>query len=136
MKYRLGISILFLQILLGCEFYDFRLIVVNKSACSISVDHLDSSQEPNANELNSAYHYIEMQIDTNSERRMRVDGRDGWSNSIRSNKNGKLNLIVFRTDSIKKYKSIEALLNKKMYTIYSFSLDQLEFQNWKVEINE
>ena len=117
----------------SCDFVDSRLSVENRTAYSICVQdvadtHLLSS------DFNASAYYLERQIKPGDCQSLITVGRDGWIQTIENSLNHKLNLVIFNSDTVKKYNSIDELIARDLYVIMSFSKEKLEEAKWNVVI--
>lgn len=136
MKKILQIALLIaLQVFYGCDYYDHRLVVINKSEHPISAEDFRNLY-PRAEDFNSADYYIETEILPNAKGNLMKSGRNAWQASVESNSNKKLNLFVFNTDTLRKYNDMDYVLDNKLYSVYSFTLEELENMNWEVTVSK
>jgi hypothetical protein len=127
--------LLVLQFFYGCDYYDFRLVVINKLEHPISVQDFRNLY-PHTEDFNSVDYYIQTEILPNARENLMKSGRNAWRESVGNNSNKNLNLFVFNTDTLRKYNSIGYLLENQLYTVYSFSLEELEDMKWEVKIEK
>ena len=118
----------------SCDFYDYRLTIINNTGSSICVETFHNA-EPVSDELNQTEYYLSDEITSNTNRKLMETGRNGWEDRIDKSPNKKLNLVVFKIDSIKKYGNINYLLENKIYDLYTFSKKELEEKKWKISID-
>jgi hypothetical protein len=57
---------------------------------------------------------------------------DAYSWEIKKSVNKKLNLFFFNVDTLLKYNDLNYVYTKKLYTLYSFSEEELDSMNWIV----
>jgi hypothetical protein len=119
----------------GCDYYDFKLTVVNNSGTSISVQSVQDTLL-RIEAFNDDSYYLAAKIPTGTSRKLMKGGKNSWSGGIEYSTNKKLNLIVFKTDSLAKYKSVIYMLENKMFQQYSFSKTQLDEMEWKIEVKD
>lgn len=125
--------ILLVLFLNGCDYYDRRLEIVNRSKNEIAVEnYLDTV--PNFPSLGKTEFYLEHRILLGGSAKLTAIGKNGWPFSIIKSKNKKLNLVVYNVDSLRKYQSIDTLIKKQIYTRYEFSEDEMKDKKWKVVI--
>jgi hypothetical protein len=117
----------------SCDFYDGRLIVVNESGKSICVETINN-EYPGVSKFNQVQYYLEGSIPSGTERKLIETGTNGWEESIRENRNGKLNLVVFPLDTLQKYKDLGYLFDHGLYTYYSYTLKELNNLEWKIKV--
>ncbi|TXE04779.1 hypothetical protein [Algoriphagus aquimarinus] len=120
--------------LLSCDYYDGRLEVINNRNYTIAVEtFLDSI--PIHSEIKPEPYYISNQILPNeSIRLIELGSTRGWSSRINRSYNHKLNLFVFKIDSLRIY-GIDSLLTMGLYDKYILSEIELDKRNWKVVVN-
>jgi len=128
-------SLFFLLLLFlnACDYYDYRLVIVNETNGMI-VAETDTDTLPKLPRINKTEFYLDRGINPQEQSRLMKGGKNGWPFAIKRSKNNKLNLFVYNIDSLKKYKSIDSLVAKKKYSRYEFSEDELEANDWKVVI--
>jgi hypothetical protein len=124
---------LFLVALSGCDYYDSRLEIENKTGSAIAVEIYEDTVA-NVEESNRADFYLQNQIAPNGAKRLTKNGKNGWPFVIVRSKNKRLNVGVYNVDSLKKYRDMEHLINNKMYKWYEFTEAQLQAQNWKISV--
>lgn len=133
MKRKTIYYLFFALILSGCDYYDERLEIQNNTSHEIAVEtFLDSI--PTLSELNKTEYYLHNSISPNeTERLIEMGSTKGWIFRIEKNKNNRLNLLVFQSDSLKNY-GIDSLITLGIYDKYIFSKEELDKMNWKVVI--
>ena len=62
-----------------------------------------------------------------------IIGYRGWSHVIRRSVNNKLNVFIFSTDTLKKYGCFEPIIERRLYTRYSFTEEELDAMGWVIE---
>jgi len=128
------IIILLVFFLNGCDYYDHRLEIINKSENEIVVEnYLDTV--PNFPSLGKTEFYLDHRIIQGDSAKLTAIGKKGWPFNIIKSKNKKLNLVVYNIDSLRKYQSIDTLIRRQIYTRYEFSEDEMKDKDWKVVIN-
>jgi hypothetical protein len=118
----------------SCDYYDSRLVIVNRCKCDVSILTFKDTI-PDFEFVNHTDFYLSHKIDAESSMSQIEPGKNGWSTLIHLSRNKKLNLFVVRTDSIKKYGSIKLLLEERRYNLYKVTAEELEANNWKVEVD-
>jgi len=120
-------------LLLSCDYYDGRLEVINNGNHAIAVEtFLDSI--PIHSEIKQDHYYVSNQILPNESKRLiELGSTRGWSSRINRSYNHKLNLFVFKIDSLKTY-GIDSLLRMGHYDKYMLSEGEMDKRNWKVVV--
>ncbi|WP_192349071.1 hypothetical protein [Algoriphagus sp. Y33] len=133
MELKILYGLIFTIILSGCDYYDERLQVENKSPNEVAVEiFLDSV--PTLSELNKTEYYIQNSIEPDeSKRLMEMGSTRGWSFRIKKSNNDRLNLFVFQVDSLKIY-GVDSLISMGVYDKYILSEMYLNEENWIVVI--
>jgi hypothetical protein len=119
----------------GCDYYDYRLKVINKTNNVIAIEtYLDTL--PDFPNLNHAEYYFRNRLEPKDSIELVKSGKNGWLFFIEESRNKKLNLIVYNIDSLRKYESIDTLIKKRIYRCYEFSEKELQEKNWKIVIGK
>lgn len=131
-NYSLAITLLTLT---GCvtDYYDHRLVILNNTGKSIIVETYPENL-PDVEQTNNTEYYLQREIEPGAKSDLEQNGKNGWPNFITNSKNKRLNLVVYSWDSLLKYKSIDSLISKRIYTSYHLSQDTLTKLNWVVNI--
>ena len=131
---KLYFLVIFVNIFISCDYTDNRLKIKNASKKRIVVEtYMDSV--PNFSETNNTEYYLRNIINVGQEVNLiRFGSKNGWPLKIMRSKNAKLNLIVYQVDSLMKYKEIDSLIIKKIYSRYEYTSVELEKVAWKVEV--
>jgi len=121
-------------LLLSCDYYDGRLEVINNGNHTIVVEtFLDSI--PIHSDIKQEAYYISNQIFPNESKRLiELGSTRGWSSRIKRSYNQKLNLFVFKIDSLKIY-GIDSLIRMGLYDKYILSELELDKRKWKVVVD-
>lgn len=121
-----------LLLMTSCRQFDTRLKIVNNSLENLNVDWgIDTI--PTYPSINNTEFYLSNPILPYDTLRAVEDAQDGWERYLKNSKSGKLNLFIYRTDTIKKY-GINRVLTNKMYKRIILSKDKLEKLGWVVII--
>ncbi|MDR7130951.1 hypothetical protein J2X69_003310 [Algoriphagus sp. 4150] len=133
MKLKILYGLIFTIILSGCDYYDGRLEVENKSPHEVAVEtFLDSV--PTLSELNKTEYYIQNSIKPDESKRLiEMGSTREWSFRIKKTNNNRLNLFVFQIDSLKMY-GVDSLISLGIYDRYILSEKYLNNENWKVVV--
>lgn len=133
MRRTLAIVIVFFS---SCDVHDDRLQVVNMSGQEIALQ-TEKDTIPKYPNVNKSAYYLGERLLPGESVKLKYEGmRNGWSFFIKESVNKRLNLFVYDIDSLKKYRSIDTLTKRHLYTRYSFSEGELENKNWRVLIND
>jgi len=115
----------------GCDYYDYRLKVVNKTDNVIAIEtYLDTL--PDFPSLNHTEYYFRNRLEPKDSIELVKSGKNGWLFFIEDSRNKKLNLVVYNIDSLRKCASIDTLIRKRRYGCYEFSEKELQEKNWRV----
>ena len=116
----------------GCDYYDGRLEIHNKSTDIVAIEtFLDSI--PALLEVGKTEYYLSHPIYPGESENPLEMGTNGWLFRIKNSKNNRLNLFVFQIDSLKLY-GIDSLISRGIYKKYIFSEEELNDSDWKVII--
>lgn len=126
----------FATVFISCDVHDDRLNVINLSARRIALStELDTV--PEYPSVNKTAYYLGAGLDPLDSTRLLYEGeRKGWSLFIDKSVNKKLNLIAYSVDSLNKYRSIDTLIRRHIYTLHTFSEKELEENSWRVFVND
>ncbi|SFQ83397.1 hypothetical protein [Hymenobacter arizonensis] len=119
--------------LLGCDYYDGRLKIVNKTPQVLAAEVCPDTL-PRSSCFNHPAFYQQARIRPDSTYSPLMPEANGWEKAIFRSQNNQLNLFVFRLDSLDKYQSIDTLIARKMYRRLSRSKQQLINDNWRITI--
>jgi len=128
------LQILALLFLSSCiyESFDSRLKIVNQTTGDFSLDYSISDTIPEYPSLSKTAYYLSDTVGRKDTMSLdEADGKD-WPFAIDGSKTKKLNLFIYSLDSIKKYKEIDTLINRKIYKRLEYSKEELEKSNWIV----
>jgi len=117
-----------------CDPVDMSLSVYNDSDQALSVEVFDNARL-DYNDFNPVVHYIESSIRPHSTRNLIEMGKDAWKDRLEHSSSGQLYIVVFSTDTLKKYEDISALLVKGSYRVFPVSKSYLDKKKWTVEIS-
>jgi len=123
----------------SCDYYNYKLSVINKSGKEISVLESNDIEAPSANYV--AYYLADwVAIKPDSSRTITKPGKeDAWHNYIQEGHDKKLYLYIFETNTLKEYKnnSIQELVRiKKYFKSYAYSESDLDKINWTVTVTK
>jgi len=124
------VNILYLVLLCSCEYYDDRLQIVNRTGEEIAIETY-SDTIPEFPSVGKTEFYWSTRILPDDTMKLTKHGKNGWEFAISKNRNKKLNLVVYRIDSLLRYKSIDTL-KKRIYKRYELSKNELNDNNWRV----
>jgi len=114
----------------GCRLYDNRLVVVNQTNHSIAVSqYMDSI--PDLTRTSHKVRQLQDQLPPNQSGSMMQHGMN-WPSYVKNSRDGKLHLVVFALDSLKKYDTIEDLIVHRAYRVYRFDKKYLVDNKWMV----
>lgn len=128
---KIAIIILFLVLLNACDYYDNRLRVINHTNGDITVETY-SDTVPEFPSINKTAFYLSKIAAPEDTLNITEIGTNGWPFAIARSKNKRLNLIVYSVDSLRKYQSIDTLINRHIYDRYEFSENELNDKNWTI----
>lgn len=109
---------------------DQRLLIVNNTTSNISF-HYDSDTIPEFPSANHTDIYLRDLLEIGDSIHLGTYNRKPWPEVIEASKNGKLNLFIYKIDSLKKY-GIDTIIKRKIYTRLEYSKEELEKQRWIV----
>ena len=118
--------------LISCDPVDARPTVKNNSDYAISFEIMHDT-------IFSEVHYpgfhIYGKILPGEKGRRLIIGSPNraWSHFIRRSVNNKLNVFIFSTDTLKKYGCFEPIIERRLYTRYSFTEEELDEMGWVIE---
>ena len=112
---------------------DKRLVIINKSNNNICVSW-NKEPFPEYPSKNKTEFYFSNIIAINREVKL-PETDANWPYFVQTSSNKKLNLFVFNVDSLKYYNSIDTLIKRKIYKYFKFSEEELEKQDWKVQVS-
>lgn len=128
--------LLFIIVVTSCDVHDDRLKVLNLSDVNISLS-TEKDTIPEYPSVDKTEYHLRSALYPEEEKKLLYEGqRKGWSFFIADSKNEKLNLFVYNIDSMGKYKSIDTLIRKQIYTRYSFTEQELDEMDWQVIIKD
>ncbi|PTS94217.1 hypothetical protein DBR11_23865 [Pedobacter sp. HMWF019] len=113
---------------------DSILQVVNHTGHDVSIEW-EKDSIPSYPAFNKTEYYLENPTYNNDTLSAGESGRFGWKRFITQSKNKKVNLFVYKMDSLRKYNSIDYLNEKRIYKRYSYTKEELEKCNWIVIIS-
>lgn len=117
----------------SCEYFDFRLKIVDKSRRKIVIEVYNDTLSDYPNKNQSEY-YLMHAIAPDSSAEMMQWGKTGWPDYLKTSKNGKLNLVIFDFEDLVKSKSIDSAIAHKKYRSITVSRTELFINNWHVVI--
>jgi hypothetical protein len=120
-------------IIQSCDFSDRRLKIVNKTGKPIALG-IYSDTLPSYPSLNKTEAYLDSQVSPGELYVPSMPERNGWEKIIYNSPNKKLNIFVFKIDSLKKYRSIDSLIRNRIYNKISISEDSLQNNKWTIHI--
>ena len=126
-------AILILLLLTGCDYYDSRLSIINESCSAICVETYKDTIPEDSNTNQLAF-YLSHGISPGDTSRQTIPGKNAWIVEIETNKNRKLNLFVYQTDTVRKYRNMALLNKKRLFQRISLTQEQLERNNWLIKI--
>jgi len=120
-------------ILMGCEYFDSRLHVINESPLTISV--YDTNDTNNVVENNIEYYQSHV-IHPKDTAALTKAGKNEWVNYIERGPEKRLYLYFFEVDTLNRYQHKAAMNyligSKKYLKREGFTLDQLNQMNWEI----
>ena len=119
--------------MISCLRFDTRLKIVNNSLENLNVDW-DIDTIPTYPSINNTEFYLSNPILPYDTLQAVEDAQDGWERYLKNSKTGKLNLFIYRTDTIKKY-GINRVLTHKMYKRLILSRQELDEFSWVIVID-
>lgn len=123
-----------LAIATSCDYYDSRLKIINKDNSAICVEtFLDTLPDyPSANQPEAYLSHIILPNDTSEQT---IPGSSGeWIREVNRSKNKKLNVFIYQADSVRRYHNMDSLNQKRRFKRLSFTLDELNADNWTVVV--
>ena len=121
--------ILCLGTLMGCEYYDNKLTIINKSNVPIA----PFIRENNSFEWTPSIDLSKVtKLGINPNEKESLDAYSSWERTINLSPNKKIYIFFVSPDTIKKY-AWDTLFKNKMYLqVDSFDLNELKEKNWEV----
>ena len=133
-KTHLYLLTMFIVFIISCEYFDSRLRIINMTKNPIVVETFSDSINMKVN--NHTEYYLSNIIVEGGIINLTESGINGWPFFVRRSKNKRLNICIFNADTLKKYQSINLLINSKMYKKYSFTEEELLKMGWVVTVSQ
>ncbi|WP_125932407.1 hypothetical protein [Hymenobacter glacialis] len=136
MTHRLRLCIgVFLLGLSGCDYYDSRLRIINESSSAICIESYKDTI-PKDHKTNHPEFYLGHQILPGDTSAQTIPGKDAWIIEIQTNRNRRLNLFIYKIDTVRKYHDMALINKKRLFKQISLTQEQLEINNWTVKISD
>jgi len=128
-------QILLVVLLSSCAYDpgDNRLVIVNRTNHEITL-YWNSDTIPEYPSVNHTEVYLMSYSIKKGLSESQPEDNANWPKFVRNSMNGKLNLFVYDTDSLRSYNNIDSLNTKKMYKRLEYSLEELNRLNWEIVI--
>jgi hypothetical protein len=130
-------------IIVGCDRYDTSLTITNRTKSAIIVEMCEDSiykSDLNDNRLDldntNGFGYKNYKINPNCHLEQLGVFNTTWKSIIDRSYNKKLNLYIFKWDSLIKYRSMDSLYFKKNYKKLEITRDLLDSLHWIVEVED
>ncbi|MBF9238599.1 hypothetical protein I2I05_14425 [Hymenobacter sp. BT683] len=126
--------VVILLLLTGCDYYDSRLSIINESRSAICVETYKDTIPEDSNTNQPAF-YLSHEISPGDTSRQTIPGKEAWVVEIATSKNRRLNMFVYQSDTVRKYRNMAILKKKRLFQRISLTQEQLERNNWLVKIS-
>ena len=120
-------------VLSSCEYFDYRLLLVNKTRSKIATQVYNDSL-PDYPSLNKREFYLRQAFAPGDSARMMQWGKQGWPYYFSRSSNGKLNLVIYDFADLEKYSSIDSMIAHKKYRKLTLDRATVEKNKWRVVI--
>jgi len=124
--------------MMSCSYDDNRLMIINQKNHSVCLETAsDTLLQYNAfsnqeYSLSDQEYFLKKEVTPGDIIILHYMGQGGWPGRVQHNKNQKLNLFVYHSDSVRKHDyNFDALEGRELEKI-SLSLEELEARNWHV----
>lgn len=130
MKLKVLVSLIILFIT-GCDYYDDRLIICNKSSSNIYVAFSrDTVMDLGESKTLS---WSDNFVNRNSKKNFLLIGsKKAWEFDVKENFNQQLHIFIFLEDTLKKYDAKATIKMRKYERRIDVGLEKLEAENWEI----
>jgi len=130
-------GILLIFILLSCTYdpQDKRLLVINHTNSEIAI-YWNADTIPEYPSISDTEVYLAYYSIKSSDSLWVPEDNANWPKYVENSYNNKLNLFIYRVDSIKKYKNIDTINARRIYKKMEYSAAELNRLNWRVVVKK
>jgi hypothetical protein len=129
-----NLSLFFLLVCTGCDYYDGRLHIHNTTSHSIVVE-TSLTATPAYPSVNHTAFYLRHEIKPGAYEQQVRPGRNAWNYDFAASYNHKLNILIYDYATLQQLDNINALNERKLYRTLALSQAELDSVKWEVAIH-
>ncbi|MCC2546485.1 hypothetical protein LJY25_08525 [Hymenobacter sp. BT175] len=122
---------LLLLLLSSCEYFDYRVLTVNKLASRVAVaaepDTVPTYPSPGQKEF-----FLRTAIASGDSLALMQPGKYGWPQYLAGSRNHQLHLFIYPVDSILRYGHMDSVIRHRAYKRLTIDGAELQQANWRV----